>query len=461
MAHFAVLDIEATGGSPRKDRIIEIAIYRHDGQKIIDSFESLIKPEIAIPPFIAGLTGITNDMVAESPAFYEVAKRIVEITEDCVLVAHNARFDFDYLRNEFKRFGYEYRRKRLCTLKLSKFLCPGLSSYSLPEICKYFDIEVKHRHRAFGDALATVSLFENLQAIDKDDAADHFINQKLKEEDLPPNLKKEDVENLPEETGIYFMHDESDRIMYVGKSVEIKRRIYQHITGKLRSDKQSKMVKNIHRIAYEITGSDLLASIKEDYLIKELRPRYNKAQKSKGFFYGVYQNIDAQGYKRLKVHKLGLKGQEPLEKFEKKSGAETSIRRLIKRHKLCDKLCGLERATAACFKYVLKDCHGACIGKETPEEYNARLDTALSVYNYPFSNFVIVDEGRSLEESTLIYIKDGCFRGYCYFDNKKQASWSDRLSRLIDYPENPSLDRFIRQYLKKNDLELIELETET
>ncbi len=453
MTHFAILDIEATGGSPAKDRIIELAIYRHDGQKVVDSFETLIKPEIVIPPFIAQLTGISNKMVEDSPRFFEIAKRVVEITDDAVLVAHNARFDFTYLQNEYKRLGYEYRRKRLCTLRLSRYLFPGLSSYSLPSICQHFGIRVQNRHRAFGDAQATVLLFEQLREQDQDGMADFFIHQRLKEEDLPPNLKKEQVDELPEEPGVYFMKDEVGQIMYVGKSVDIKRRIFQHITGKFRSDKQSKMVKNIHHIDYELTGSDLLACIREDYLIKQLRPRYNKAQKSKGFDYGIFSFEDEHGYTRLKIGKLAKKREQPIARFDRQSAAETAIRRMIKRQELCTKMCGLERTSGACFSYRLKACHGACIQQESASIYNNRLQEAISVYEYPHKDFVIIERGRTEDESALIYIQDSRFLGYCYFE-RNLANPESLLQQIEIYPENPALDRFIRQYIRKNDLDL-------
>jgi len=167
---YAILDIETTGGSPKKERITEIAVYIHDGKKVVDEFTSLINPEKNIPPFITGLTGISNEMVADAPRFYEIARKIVEITEDKTLVGHNVSFDYRFIRQEFANLGYEYRRNSICTVQLSRKLLPGHKSYSLGKLCSNLDIHIKDRHRASGDAYATVKLFELLLEKDRESA---------------------------------------------------------------------------------------------------------------------------------------------------------------------------------------------------------------------------------------------------------------------------------------------------
>ena len=159
---YAVLDIETTGGKYDEEGITEIAIYKHDGKKVIDQFSSLVNPQIPIQPFVQKLTGISTKMLLNAPKFYEVAKRIVEITEDCVLVAHNASFDYRILQTEFRRLGFAFERKSLCTVELSKALLPDLPAYNLGKLVRHLGIPFADQHRAHGDAKATVKLFELL-----------------------------------------------------------------------------------------------------------------------------------------------------------------------------------------------------------------------------------------------------------------------------------------------------------
>ena len=159
---YAVVDIETSGGRAQVDKITEIAIYIHDGEKIVDEFSTLINPETYIPPFITRLTGINNDMVATAPKFYEVAKKIVLMTEGRLFVAHNAPFDYRFIQEEFKRLGYNYQRQTMCTVRMSRKIIPGMGSYSLGNLCQNLGITINNRHRAAGDALATTKLLELL-----------------------------------------------------------------------------------------------------------------------------------------------------------------------------------------------------------------------------------------------------------------------------------------------------------
>lgn len=176
---YAIIDIETSGGNHKNGKITEIAIYKHDGKQIIDQYVTLINPELKIDWYVKKLTGITDEMVATAPKFYEVAKNIVDITRDCIFIAHNVDFDYGFIRAEFKKLGYDYRRKKLCTVKLSRQLIPGKQSYSLGKLCKEIGIELEDRHRASGDALATVKLFELLLKQD--------VGQKLIPRPINPN----------------------------------------------------------------------------------------------------------------------------------------------------------------------------------------------------------------------------------------------------------------------------------
>jgi DNA polymerase-3 subunit epsilon len=214
---YAIVDIETTGGSARTEKITEIAIYLHDGNQITGEYVTLINPERNIPYFITNLTGITNEMVEDAPRFYEIAKTIVELTEGRTFVAHNARFDYSFIRQEFKSLGFNYKRNILDTVALSRKLIPGHSSYSLGNICKDLNIMINGRHRAAGDAHATVKLFEILVAKDaelSDSKSGLIRNTKVSK--LNPKLDINKIDAIPDVPGIYYFYNENGNLIYIG-----------------------------------------------------------------------------------------------------------------------------------------------------------------------------------------------------------------------------------------------------
>ncbi len=269
---FAIVDVETTGGKYNEEKITDIAIYKYDGEQIVDRFSSLVNPEKKIQDFVVKLTGITDKMVKRAPKFYELAKRIIEITEGCTFVAHNATFDYRMLRKEFKDLGYDYQRNTLCTVQLSQELIPGLESYSLGKICKSLGIPATNRHRADGDAFATVNLFQILLQKDR---ADTVINRTIKDstEFIQKEKIKQVVDDIPSKTGVFCLHQQNGRVMYIGKATNMKRRISQLLA------KNSKKIKRIQsklaRVTYEITGSYLMARLLFNEKVQLQKPRYN------------------------------------------------------------------------------------------------------------------------------------------------------------------------------------------
>jgi len=269
---YAILDIETSGGAFNQERITEIAIYKYDGHDIIDHFESLVNPQKKIQEFVVKLTGITDKMVARAPKFHEVAKRIVEITEGCTLVAHNSDFDYRVLRNEFKSLGFSYSKDTLCTVQLSQELLPDLPSYSLGKLCKSLGIPVSGRHRAGGDAYATVSLFELL--LQKDDQK-KIISKRIK--NASSLLKKEKIttfiSSLPNRIGVFYFHQENGRIMYIAKGTNMRKKLKLILAKKSKKTKaiQSKLAS----ISYDETGNYTMASLLFNQEISKHNPRYN------------------------------------------------------------------------------------------------------------------------------------------------------------------------------------------
>ena len=276
---YAIVDIETTGGSSECDRITEIAILIHDGKKITDKYITLINPEREIPQYITALTGITNEMVAGAPKFYEVARRIVELTEGKTFVAHNSGFDYNFIRNEFRSLGYRYQREQLCTVRLSRKLVPGLKSYSLGTLCNELGIEIRDRHRAAGDAYATARLFDILIDLNNTSGLDLLSNRLLSNNDLHPGLSIDLIRDLPEETGLYYFYDENSEVLYIGKSRNIKLRVISHINNNS-SKRAIQMRRLIADIGYELTGSELIALLKESAEVRNKKPSYNRKRRS-------------------------------------------------------------------------------------------------------------------------------------------------------------------------------------
>ena len=228
---YVIVDIETTGGNAKNGKITEIAIYKHDGEKLIDEFVSLVNPECYIPPYITGLTGITNEMVENSPTFYQIAKQIVEICDGATFVAHNAAFDYGFIQAEFKALGFDFVKETICTVKLSRKLLPGYDSYSLGNLCQELGISISARHRAAGDAFATVALFELLIQKNGGFILPENPYSKFSVEELHPNLTLNFIKSLPEEVGVYYFHNDVGEVIYVGKSTNIKRRVLTHLVN--------------------------------------------------------------------------------------------------------------------------------------------------------------------------------------------------------------------------------------
>lgn len=269
---YAIVDIETTGGQYNHERITDIAIYKYDGHDIVDKFASLVNPERKIQNFVVKLTGITDNMVKRAPKFEEVAKRIVEITENCTLVAHNADFDYRVLRQEYKNLGYTYERNTLDTVQLTKDLIPDLPSYSLGKLCKSLGIPVANRHRADGDAFATVSLFELL--LQKDEEK-NIITQSVK--DFSIVLKKEKLTNaikeMPVATGVFYIHQSNGRIMYIGKGKNMRSRLSQLLA---KTSKKALTIQNkMSRVSYDESGSYVMARLLFNQEVETHNPRYN------------------------------------------------------------------------------------------------------------------------------------------------------------------------------------------
>lgn len=452
---YAILDIETTGGKYNEEGITEIAIYKFDGEKVVDQFISLVNPEQPIQPFVVNLTGINNEMLRNAPKFYEVAKRIVEITTDCVLVAHNAKFDYRILRTEFRRLGYEFERESLCTVELSKKLIPGLQSYSLGKLVRALGIPLSDRHRAAGDAQATVKLFKML------------LNKDVEKNILKTHIRKEPkrsldtklvhiLEELPSSTGVYYFHDENGEIIYVGKAKNIRKRINQHFTNE--NAKSREMQKKVASVSFENTGNELLALLKENQEIKELKPKYNRALKRDIFSHALYHFKDDNGYINLKIGKAS-KTKKSITTFSTLRSAKNSLQAWIEEYELCSRLGGVHNGSGNCFNYTIKSCHGACIEEEPADAYNERVEKLITRYSYENQNMILIGRGRDIDEKCAILIEDGEFKGSGYFNLNYQINNLDIIKSIITpMRNNRDAQHIIQSYLrKKHHFKIVQL----
>ncbi|RBP32720.1 DNA polymerase-3 subunit epsilon [Oceanihabitans sediminis] len=444
---YTIVDIETTGGKYNEEGITEIAIYKYDGHEVVDQFISLINPEREIQPFVVNLTGINSKMLRNAPKFYEVAKRIVEITEDTILVAHNAKFDYRILRTEFKRLGFDFTRKTLCTLELSKELIPEQESYSLGKLTRALGIPVADRHRAAGDAFATVKLFKIL--LEKD-VKKNIIQESIKHE---PKTQVESrllsiIESLPAITGVYYIHEADGEIIYIGKSKNIRKRINQHFTGTTRKAKKIQL--QVAAVTYEACGSELVALLKESEAIKQNKPIYNRALRKTVFTHALYSFTDENGYINLKIDKVDGR-KKPITTFSNRQSAKSFMFNKVEEYQLCQKLTGLYDSKSHCFNYTVKTCEGACVQEEAPEEYNKRVQQLIDKNSFSNENIVIVDRGREVDERSAILIQNGVFKGIGFFNLNYQINNLDVLESIITPMENnKDTQHIIKSYLRRN-----------
>jgi DNA polymerase-3 subunit epsilon len=446
---YVILDIETTGGKYNEEGITEIAIHRFDGHEVVDQFISLINPEKEIQPFVVNLTGINNKMLRTAPKFYEVAKRIVEITSDAVIVAHNAQFDYRILRTEFRRLGFNFERKTLCTVDLSKKLIPDQESYSLGKLVRSLGIPVSDRHRANGDALATLKLFKLLLSKDNDKSIVKEITKAATLGELSPT-QLDIVEQLPSIRGVYYMHNKDGEIIFLGNSGNIKKRVNQHFTND--GSKARKIQKETKTVTFERTGSELVALLKENEELQRNKPKYNTYSRRKLFSYGIYKRTNPNGYFSLSTERI-KESSDLVATFNSIHAAQNFLYKITEEFQLCDKLNGISQAKTSCSKYTSGICLGACIQKEETTPYNERVNLALDTYSISNKNMILIDKGRELGEKSGILIKNGVFMGLGFFDLNYQINKLKILETIITPMEDNANTTFlIESHLRKGKI---------
>lgn len=398
--HFAVVDIETTGNHASGNRITEIAILIHNGKKVVEEYQTLINPTCAIPLAIQTLTGITPEMVEDAPTFDDVAEDVYHLLQGKIFIAHNVNFDYTFLVKELKQAGYDWQAPKLCTVRLSRKIFPGHKSYSLGNICKQFDIPIAARHRAMGDAAATVTLFDLLL---KNDAGGYIAESlhKNTEHRLPTHLQIEQFVRLPETAGIYIFRDKKGKIIYIGKAINIKKRVLNHFSGSNSSLKRQQFINDICTIDFEESGTELMALLMECQLIKKHWPIHNRALKQYEPKYALIHYQDIRGYDRLAISKVNQQTTS-LRYFESVGEANLFLTKLMADFKLTPAFCTF-------YSPATQTREDRKINYSELPELSAYSEVMQNVFTYLRENnrsFLFLDRGRKEDEHSYIYYKD-------------------------------------------------------
>ena len=446
---YTIVDIETTGNGIKGNKITEISIFKYDGHEIVDEFTSLVNPECEIPYFITGLTGIDNDLVRNAPRLIDIADQILEITQDTIFVAHSVGFDYNVIKNEFKDIGLDFTRKKLCTVRLSRKLIPGYNSYSLGKICSALHIPLTDRHRARGDAHATTLLFQKLLRTDGAESVfKTFLNARSQETTLPPALPKKIYDELPNAPGIYYFKNAKGKIIYIGKAINIKKRVLGHFYDK--ATKEIRMCAETADIDFELSGSDLIALLMESAAIKHYYPEYNRSQKRNVQRYGIFTYEDRRGILHLAFNKIKM-APDPIAVFYNTTDCRLYLEEICKTFSLCAKFCHLQENVAKCSHYRIKSCDGICSGQEPVREYNRKVEKALDFIKNGNEDLIIREKGRTTAEKAFILIKNGIYLGYGFIDNDIQISTLEALEAyLIPQKNTLETERIITSYATRN-----------
>jgi len=456
-APLAIVDVETTGAHPAWDRVTEIAVVEVEDGEVVSEWSTLVNPGESIPPAIQALTGITNAMVADAPAFEDLAPDLYERLDGRVLVAHNARFDYGFLRHEFERAGLRFQARTLCTVKLSRRLYPGQARHNLDSLIDRHKLQCSARHRAMGDARA---VWQFLQVAAQEHGADAMAGAAqllAKLPALPAHIERAVVDAIPESPGVYLFYGERDVPLYVGKSVAMRSRVLQHFSDDMRSPREAQIAREIRRIEWRRTCGELGALLREAALVKELLPVFNRQLRRANELCGFL----------FSSNKLVLVKKEEINSetipflcgvFRSRRSALDALREIAKEHRLCLRTLGFERAgRGACFRHQVGRCAGVCAGRESVHMHLARTAAALAGLKtaaWPWRGPIgIVEEDREREAAEVHVVDNWCLLG--------TANTESEVAGLLQGPGRPRFDldeyKILARHLAAGRAKVVEL----
>ena len=449
---FAIVDIETTGGNPSGGGITEIAVVIHDGFGITQEFQTLVNPRLPVPAYITGLTGIDSAMLRDAPFFEDIAEELWSLLNGRVFVAHQVNFDYSFIREAFLRFGKELNSPKLCTVRLSRKIFPGLRSYSLGRICEQQKIPILARHRAMGDAKATALLFD--QMVKKSlDVVQASFKKNTGESFMPPLFSSNKFKEIPEACGVYYMLNDKGKVIYVGKANNIKDRFKGHFSGNFLPQLKQQLKAEVADLQWQLTGSEFMALLIETLEIKRLWPKYNSAMKMPKTLWGLFHYQDGSGFYRFQISKV-TKNLRPLETFFSAEEARLFLIESIEVYQLCQKLCGLRAVTCA----VVQDsaCQGACCSGESPSDYNNRVEECIERIKGSKKELLITLPGRNEKEKAVCLFKEGILAKYGFLEKEKTELGDLELVPLI--PETYYLLRQFIHRIPEDQIQVMELD---
>ncbi|MGA9638246.1 exonuclease domain-containing protein [Flavobacterium sp.] len=447
---YAIVDIETTGGNARGSRITEIAIIVHDGKKVIERFETLVNPKKEIPLPIFALTGINNEMVKNAPTFDDISEKVYELLSERIFVAHNVNFDYSFVRHQLEEAGFKWIARKLCTVRAARKIKPGLASYSLGRLCNSLGIKLENRHRAGGDADATAILFARLLEWDEEKVIEQMLKKTAQDQRLPPNLSPDDYNNLPEKIGVYYFYNEFHKVIYVGKAINIKKRVTTHFSGHNVNAQRQNFLRDIHSISFEVCATELMALILECTEIKKLWPAYNRALKKYEPKYGLYQYEARNGYKYLAIGKV-TKFQLNLEHFSSLHEGVNLLQSLSHQFEIDYRFCKYDNTVTKgnLFEVELMDLPEV-------ENHNEKVDNAIEYLKNSKQSFGIIDKGRTEEERSCIWVENGHFYGMGYLSCDEAITESSQYKEnLTLFKSNQYIMQLIFKYVEKNPRKII------
>lgn len=438
------VDIETTGGSYRNSRILEVAAIRFEGGKITKEFSSLIDPETYVPANITAITGITSSDVIGKPIFADIAEEFAEVMEGAVFIAHNVRFDYSFIKQEFAMIGKSFSPKLLCTVRLSRALYSLEKGHSLAKLIERHNIPVSARHRALDDARAMLYFTETAFREHGFELFNEAVSRQLKTQSLPPHLDVNQINAIENVPGVYIFRDETKMPLYIGKSVTLKKRVMSHFQST--ESKELKISQQVYYVETIKTGSELSALLLESKLIKELHPIHNRLLRRVSLFAMLIKD-EADGYAVLSIRMGAIDAETNLSEiygiYKNRTAAKKKVEEVTRTFGLCPKLMGIEKTNGACFSYSLGKCKGACVGKESQELYNRRVELALehskiAMWDYPSAVSVPINE-----EGERVVVENWIIQGFLNADGEMVIN---------DIEPNFDVDEYkiVRRFLVQN-----------
>ena len=454
------LDLETTGAAAHFDRITEIGCVEVERGALVGEWSTLVNPEMRIPPAIEALTGISNAMVESAPTFAAIAAPLAERLRGKLLVAHNARFDYGFLRNEFKRVGIDFSSKVLCTVKLSRKLLPQYRRHNLDSVIERHSLACSGRHRALGDARVLWEFVQHLAREFDPEQIAACVKIQLGAPALPPGLDGVALDGLPERPGVYIFYGDSGAVLYVGKSVNLRSRVLSHFSADHRNGKDMRIAQQLQRVEWRETCGELGALLLEARLVKTLSPAHNRRLRATGELFSIRWMQGRGAVEVVEVQSMAGDAWDDLfGLFRSRRDAVNALRALIEASELCPIVSGLETGRGPCFASQLKRCRGACCGRESLRTHAARLAVALQALRlepWPFAGRIGIRERAPESERSEVHV----FDRWRYLGS---ATSIPDLAELAANPARPAFDldtqQILSRYLKKKraSVEIIDL----